>query len=342
MKVRARTLSRWCAAACVTALAAVGAAQDPGLPEYEPAQQVSGTIHLWGSPQMEDLLKLYEEGFTKLQPAVRFDNELKSTLTAVAGVYTGRAEIGLLGREIWPAEIQSFESIAGHAPTIIDVATGSYDVPKATFALMIFVPKGNPIASLSTGQLERIFASNGSPVRTWGELGLKGDWARRSIHLYGFTVDNDKSQIFSQLVFAKGERWNSELRESANGVGPNAADAGELIVQAVANDPDAIGISNIHYANSDVKMLALSTPEHQAPIAPTRKTVANRSYPLARAVYMVVDSGPAHPPSVAVIEFLRYVLSRQGQRAVVQETNYLPLTPEIALRQLQQLPKLSR
>ena len=122
-----------------------GLAQEAAPLTYVATRQVSGVIHTWGSPQMGDLLRLYEAGFAKVQPQVRFDDSLKSTVTAVAGVYTGRAEIGLLGREIWPVEEMAFASVEGHAPTVVEVATGSYDVPKATFALMVFVPRGNPL-----------------------------------------------------------------------------------------------------------------------------------------------------------------------------------------------------
>jgi phosphate transport system substrate-binding protein len=228
---------------------------------------------------MGDLLKLYERGFAKLQPAVHFDDQLTSTVAAVGDVSSGRAEIGLLGREIWPAETQAFEASRGHAPKVIEVATGSYDVPKATFALMIFVSRSNPIGSLSTSQLERIFAASDEPIHTWGELGLKGEWATRPIHLYGFTVDNDKSQIFSKLVFHNGERWSPGLKEFSNVPGPGGADAGELIVQAIANDPNGIGISNVHYATLGVKALALSTREGGAPIAPTRENVCEQKVP---------------------------------------------------------------
>ncbi len=327
-----------CVLAYMIALVSHVAAQSASLPDYKPVARVSGTINIWGSPQMGDLLRLYEQGFLKLQPGVHFNDKLKSTLTAVAGVYTGRADIGLLGREIWPTEVQAFESVEGYAPTVVDVATGSFDVPKATFALMVFVPKSNPLASLSIDQLDRIFAARHKPVRTWGDLGLTGEWASREVHLYGFSVDNDKSKIFSQLVFRKGERWNPMLNEFANAAGPDGADAGELIAQAVANDPNAIGISNVHYTTPAVKALAISAHDHKASIQPTRESVADRSYPLTRAVYMVVDNVAAHPPRAAVVEFLRYVLSGQGQQAVIQEGNYLPLTPGVALRQLQQLP----
>ena len=322
-------------------------AQSAEPPAYTPSHQVSGVIHTWGSPQMGDLLKLYEEGFHKVQPSVQFDDDLKSTVTAVAGVYTGRADIGLLGREIWPAEVQAFTSIEDHAPTVIEVATGSYDVPKATFALMIFVPQSNPIASLSTAQLERIFGFGGpegiqvgttsKPILTWGDVGLKGIWALRPIHLYGFSVDNDKSQIFSQLIFKKSERWNCGLHEFSNEPGPNGADAGELILRAVANDPEAIGISNVHYATPGVRVVPLSTRDHASPIAPTKENVATKRYPLTRAVYMVLNSEARHRPSAATVEFLRYVLSRQGQEAVVQEGNYLPLTGDVVASQLREL-----
>jgi phosphate transport system substrate-binding protein len=284
---------------------------------------------------MQDLLVLYEKGFIRLQPEVQFRNELKSTLAAVPGVYTGRAEIGLLGREIWPTETQAFRAVLGRQPKVIDVATGSYDVPKATYALMIFVHSSNPVRSLSTAQLERIFGSSDHRLRTWGELGVGGPRARRPIHIYGFSTDNDKSQIFSQLVFAQDEQWSDSLRQFRNGAGPDA-DAGAQIVQAVANDPDAIGISNVHYATPGVKALPLATPDHPAPIAPSRENVASRAYPLTRSVYMVFDP-EALRMSPAVGEFLRYVLSEQGSEAVAKEGEYLPLPPEVAARELHDL-----
>jgi phosphate transport system substrate-binding protein len=317
-------------AAGVSALACSAAAQN-GLPGYVPARQVSGVIRTWGSPQMGDLLKLYEAGFHAVQPQVQFEDDLKSTITAVAGVYTGRAEIGLLGREIWPVEEQAFASIEGHAPRVIEVATGSYDVPKATFALMVFVPRANPLANISMQQLARVFGGGSShAIHTWGELGLKGEWAWKPIHLYGFSRDNDKAQIFSKLVFAKGETWDCGLHEFANAA--DGTDAGELIVRAVESDPDAIGISNVHYATAGVRALAIEG------VAPLKASVADRSYPLSRAVYIVVD----RDMNEATAEFLRFVLSRQGQDAVVREANYLPLTEEIAQTELRELPGGSR
>jgi phosphate transport system substrate-binding protein len=279
---------------------------------------------------MGDLLKQYEESFHVYQPSVRFEDQLHSTITAVAGVYTGRAEIGVLGREIWPIEEQAFESVTGHPPTMVDVATGAYDVPKATFALMIFVHRSNPLASITAEQLERTFGSSEKPIRTWGDLGVRGSWAGHTIHLYGFITENDKAVIFRNLVFSKKTHWNCNLREFANGPGADGLDAGQLIIQAVAKDPYGIGISNVHYATRDVRAVPLASSATAPPIAPSRENVASRVYPLTRAVYFVLNRSADHPLSDATSEFLKYVLSRQAAADVLREGNYLPLPPTLA------------
>ena len=319
-------------ASTCTAWLAIGAAlaQTAEAPLYAPSRQLSGVIRTWGSPQMGDLLKRYEESFHTYQPGVRFEDQLHSTITAVAGVYTGRAEIGVLGREIWPIEEQAFESVTGHAPMMVDVATGAYDVPKATFALMIFVHRSNPLASITTEQLERTFGSSEKPIRTWGDLGIKGSWASHAVHLYGFTTENDKAVIFRNLVFRQKTHWSCNLREFTNGPGADGLDAGELIVQAVAKDPYGIGISNVHYATKEVRAVPVAPSATAAPIRPSRENVASRVYPLTRAVYFVLDPIADHPFSEATSEFLKYVLSRQAAADVLREGNYLPLPPKLA------------
>lgn len=302
-----------------------------GLPAYVPSAQVSETIRVAGSPQMGDLLHLFEAGFRSVQPNVRFEESLKSTVTAVSSVSSGNAEMGLVGREVWPQEIEAFEKAKGHAPLAIEVATGSYDVPKATFALMVFVNASNPLAALSREQLGRVFGARAA-VETWGDLGLGGTWRARPIHLYGFSTANDKSLIFARTVFGPGDGWNRGLHEFSNTAGAHPVDAGEAIVRAVAADPDGIGISNVHYATAGVRVVALSGDDGRA-VMPSRASVQSREYLLARSVSIVIDPGATDAGSVAAREFLRFILSRDGQRAVVREGNYLPLTSTVVKQQ---------
>lgn len=318
----------------VTLTAGTSKAQD----EVAASASQTGTIHLWGSPQMAELLTLYEQGFHQLHPNVRFENSLQSTVSAVAGVYAKRAEIGLLGREIWPTESEAFLSVTGHPPTTLQVATGSYDVPKATFALMIFVHSSNPIASLTLSQLQRIFSTGSEdlkPLHTWGELELAGTWTHRPIHLYGFRRENDKAQIFSRIVFHGQTDWSGSLVPFDNSAAPHPMDAGERILQAVAHDPDGIGISNVHYATSQVRLIPVAENTVEMPVMPTRETVATRRYPLSRAVYMVIDPADDSPSAKLARSFLHYILSPSGIAAAAQQRDYLPLTPILAKAQLQ-------
>ena len=287
----------------------------------------AGTLRICGSPQMSRLLHLYESAFATVHPGVRFENHLKSTLDAVPCIAGDRAELGLLGREIWPSEVERFAAVRGHAPLSLRIAIGSYDVPKATFALMVFVPRANPLAALSLPQLARIFSSD-HPVRIWADLGCKGSFGQRPIHLYGFDTSNDKARIFRTIVFRRGASWNPALIQFRN---RNGIDAGRLILDAVAQDPDAIGISNIHYATSQVRALSLAPALSDKPVAPTRRAVASGAYPLVRTVSMVVDRATLR--NALIVEFLRYVLSAEGQDAVAHEGNYLPLTPAMIRRE---------
>lgn len=285
---------------------------------------------------MSRLLHLYESAFATVHPGVRFDNRLRSTLDAVPCISAHRADIALLGREIWPSEIQQFTAVRGHAPLNLHIALGSYDVPKATFALMVFVPRINPLAALSLPQLARIFSSD-QPARTWADLGCKGPFGRRPIHLYGFDTSNDKARIFRAMVFRRGASWNPALVQFRNA---NGMDAGRLILDTVAQDPDAIGISNIHYATGQVKALSLAPTSSDAPIAPSRNTVASGAYPLARTVSVVVNTSTLG--NAVVVEFLQFVLSSKGRQAAAREGNYLPLTPAMARRQLAALAAAAR
>jgi len=106
-----------------------------GLDPYRPQQPVTGTIRSRGNNYTIALMKLWEEGFLKHHPTVRFETTLNGSETAVAGLYGGIADVGFLGREIYQPENEAFEEWFGYKPLGIEVTTGSYDNPHKTFAL---------------------------------------------------------------------------------------------------------------------------------------------------------------------------------------------------------------
>jgi phosphate transport system substrate-binding protein len=332
-----------------------------GLPVYKPGAPLAGTIHQWGSNYLADsMLERYlEDGFHRYHPNVKFDNNLKSTFIAIAGLYTGRADIAPMGRKATSDELQGYQRIFNSAPLEIAMASGSLDVPGWTFALVPLVNKANPIGRLSVEELDGIFgaertggmrgnswdpgAARGASknIRTWGQLGLTGDWANKPVHVYGYNLAYHFPQDFAEVVFKGGNKWNEGLQEFSNkakGDGSGLISAGTLLDAAVSEDPLGITYTGINYATPRVKVLPLAGGNGSNYVAATLDSVQNHSYPLARYVYYYVKQVPGQPVDPAVKEFVRFVLSREGQEAVQRDGKYLPLTAgaaEAGLREIE-------
>src|SRR5262245_57128508 len=115
----------------MVALASVSVAGQnlESLPHYHSSQAVSGTIRIWGNDRMQDLMDHWQAGFRKYQPNVRLETKLLGTGTGMAGLYTGAADLALMGRYSTAKEIQAFEWVFKYRPLGVDVATGSLAAP---------------------------------------------------------------------------------------------------------------------------------------------------------------------------------------------------------------------
>ena len=319
-------------------------------PPYAPGAPVSGTIRIWGHGAfanrvdfIEGLVKAWEAGFQKYQPGVTFDNHLVGTAAAVGSLVAGVGDLALMGREIWPYEIQAFHESFGYAPTGVDVLTGSFDVRNHDFALTIFVHRSNPISGLTLRQLDAVFSADcrrgGPPARTWGDLGLTGAWHDRPIHLYGWPIERGFAQYFEDVVFQGARKWNPSLKEMPDtpGTTGGATDGGQKVLDALAKDPDGIGYSSLLYQSPDVKVIGLGTDERHL-VMPTRETVLDHSYPLTRMITIFLNRAPGQPTDPKLAEFLRFVLSREGQAMVEGKGGgYLPMLAPFAAEQLKKL-----
>ena len=175
------------------------------LPPYQPVEQVSGTIRLWGhgSPKhdfMGNLVDRWRTLFQHYQPGVTIENDMYGTASAIGALYTGAGNLAILGEEISPAAEKAFERERHYAPTRIEIATGSLDVNYFDYAHMVFVNRTNPIDHLTVAQLDAIFGAEhrrgARNIRSWGELGLGGDWASQHIQPYSWKVDEDFALFF--------------------------------------------------------------------------------------------------------------------------------------------------
>ena len=319
------------------------------LPLYAPAAKVSGTIRIWGhgSPKhdfMGHLMDVWIAGFAKYQPDVKFENHLYGTASAIGALYSGAGDIALLGEEISPAAATAFEREKHYAPTGLQIATGSLDVNFFDYAHMVFVHRDNPLKGLTLAQLDAVFGAEHRRglrnIRTWGELGLSGEWADRRIQPYGWQVDVDFALFFRETVLENSHRWNTDLQEFVHVLRPDGTqyDHGQQILDTLAQNPAGIAISNVRYANPLVRPLALARAEGEPFYEPTKANLIAQTYPLARIIPAFIDVPPGQPVDPKVREFLRYLLSREGQQALVRDSDYLPLGADAIRRQLEKLP----
>src|SRR5260370_31495401 len=145
---------------------------------YQPVQTISGTIRIWGDEYMSGVVDSWQKGFQRFQPQAKFETRLMGTATAMPSIYTGAADLALIGRETNTTDNDGFLHVLQYRPLRFELMTGSLDVPGKSYALAIFVHKDNPLSKLTLAQLTAIFGceKKNTPdnIRTWGQLGLTG------------------------------------------------------------------------------------------------------------------------------------------------------------------------
>ena len=336
-----------------------------GMPLYQGNNDQFGEIRIWGNETLLQMLTAWELGIHEQQRGLRFSDVLPSGAAAVGALYTGQADLGLMGHHEWPMEILAFHEVYGYDPLEIVVATGAYDVPAKMPASVTFVNKKNPLAGLTVAQLDGIFAAQRTGgwvgttwstaaargpeknLRTWGQLGLTGEWADKPIHPYGYDLSaNSFCLSMQRMAFGGGDMWNPAMREFAlNEVGalfrpgPRPPQGCEAIIDALAKDPYGIAYTAPQCArkSTEVRALPLAKDAGGSFVAPTPDNMANRTYPLVESIYVYINRPPGQPVEPKLKAFLTYILSRQGQQNVLDDNGYLPLTPEAAQEQLKKL-----
>ncbi len=331
------------AIACSTASAQLPQHHDvSSLQMYKPQQRVSGVIRVYGNNYIPALMKQWQEGFQKFQPDVTFTTNLPGTEAAMAGITTGIADISFIGREGYRSEIRGFKGRFGYEPLGIEISSGSFGTPHKTFSLEVFTDISNPLKGLTMAQAQAIFGCagpGGKAIRTWGDLGLTGPIASHPIHVYGYQFDTGMAGYFGRVVLHDSGTWNADLKDFDNGhdAKGEVINAGVYILKALAKDPDGIAFANLLYTNPEVKQVGLAEHAGDPFVLATPETIWDHSYPLHRFSTLYINRKPGTPVDPKVKEFVRYILSREGMRAVVDDGAYTPINEQVAEAQRNKL-----
>lgn len=299
-----------------TAMAAI----DPALPVYEKTSGVSGNLSSVGSDTLANMMTLWAEEFKHMYPNVNIQIQAAGSSTAPPALTEGTSQFGPMSRKMKPNEIEAFEKHYGYKPTEIRVAID---------ALAVFVHKDNPIKGLTAEQVDDIFSSThkcgGTDVRRWGDLGLDGSWSARDIQLYGRNSVSGTYGYFKEKALCKGD-FKANVNEQ-----PGSAS----VVQSVSQSLNAIGYSGIGYKTAGVKAVAIAKKGNEF-IEATAENSANGTYPLSRYLYVYVNKQPNKDLAPMEKEFIRFMLSQQGQKVVAKD-GYVPVPKAVVARDLEQL-----
>ena len=332
------------------------------LPEYVPAQRVTGVLRIYGTP-LEDLVGKWANAFRAYHGQVRLNAYLINTSQAFAGLVTGSADIGIMGHRQWRNGFQAFQAQFGYAPLEIRFGTGSYDDPQGTTpGLMFIVNKNNPLAGLTLDQIDGIYGAQRSGgwvngqwseasargpeknIRTWGGLGLTGEWAGQPIHLYGSDVTlSNWADLIERECFHGGTKWNPALIEEPRadiGTKAKGKTRDQQVLEAVEHDPYAIGFifqRVINANHGDVRVLPLARNSSGPFVTPSAQTFQDGSYPLHNAAYIYLNRVPGQPLGVREKEFVKFILSREGQQILADNRLFIPLDADEVKAELKKI-----
>jgi len=297
---------------------------DAELPAYKPQGRVRGSFKGGSSDVLVDLVGRWFERFKHYQPEVAL--EIVPPFAGSLGTKELIAEtldFVFVSRELKPEDLTEFNARFGYAPTSIPILGGSYRHYGFLDAMAFMVHPDNPLTQLNYQQIDAIFSSTrhrgGQAITTWGQLGLKGEWADKPIHVYGIRPWNGFEEFIRQKILdhnGKRGEWREDIRFEKL-VFP--------LARKVSEDRYALGYTGLAYLDAPVRVLALASDDNAAAIPPDYEHVAAARYPLGRLVYFNLNRAPGKPIAPALKEFLRFVLSREGQEVVREQGIFLPL-----------------
>jgi phosphate transport system substrate-binding protein len=312
------------AAAGLVAVLGVGLADgqvqvDPGLAPYKTVSGISGNISSVGSDTLNNVMTLWAETFQKFYPNAKIQIEGKGSSTAPPALIAGTAQVGPMSRAMKGTEIDQFEKKYGYKPTQIRTSVD---------ALAVFVNKDNPIKCMTMAQVDAVFSKSRragykEDIKTWGQLGLTGEWAAKPISLYGRNSASGTYGFFKEHSLKNGD-YKDEVKEQ-----PGSAS----VVQGVTVDRYAAGYSGIGYATAGVRAVPLAEKEGSKCYDADPDNAYSGSYPMARFLYVYLNRAPGKPLEPLTREFVKLMLSKDGQEVVIKD-GYFPIPASVVKEEL--------
>jgi phosphate transport system substrate-binding protein len=298
-----------------------------------------GAVQILGNDGWDAIMAQYDELFLKTHSDFgrNFNLVLKGSSGAIPGIETGVSAFAPMGRAIWDADQTAFRIYHGYVPLDVRVGYdgfGPRDGRKSPPG--VYVNAKNPLAGLTVEQVKRVLTegNKGGDISHWSELGVEGKWAGRVIHVYGLDPTAGGNAWFRK-EFLDGQSFVRSYEAL-----PKVAD----VLHAVADDP--FGIALLGFADTgpvakDVRPLPVAVKQDGPFVLPTYDVVSANEYPYPSYLHVYVNREPGKPLDPFVKEYLRMMLSKEGQAILAGQKDtaegYVPLAPELIAGELKKL-----
>ena len=295
---------------------------DKGVPEYKSVSGISGNLSSVGSDTLANLMTLWAESFKRSYPNVNIQIQAAGSSTAPPALTEATSNFGPMSRKMKSKEVAAFEDRYGYKPMAIPVAID---------ALAVYVNKDNPIKGMTISDVDAVFSSTrkcgaDKSISKWGDLGMTGNWKNRDIQMYGRNSVSGTYGYFKKKALCKGDYKNNVNEQ------PGSAS----VVQSVSSSLNGIGYSGIGYKTSGVRAVPLRKKASGKFIQATPDNAVSGTYPLSRFLYVYVNKHPNKNLAPLDKEFLKMVLSKQGQEVVIKD-GYIPLPAKVVKKYLDKL-----
>ena len=293
----------------------------PDLLDYQPSGPLKGALELGPPGGFDTLLSRWGDRMKAHHPDLRGGSPVEAKMSTPQALTEGVARLGILSRRWTTEEVEEFHLAWGYHPVYFHVAGDG---------LTILVHPDNPLRGLQLDQVDAVFSSTrrrgGKPVRTWGDLGVGGDWSAKPVHLVGQHKESRVRTDFQGRVLQGGAFMEGLQQLSGD----------DAVLSAVSEDPCAIGFVRSSARTDGARTVPISPVEGTPAVEPTSENILALTYPLSWRITIAVRKGPRWPPDPEIAELLKMVLSRDGQTAVAEE-GLIPVTGRYAKKELSKL-----
>ncbi len=253
-----------------------------------------------GSDTLVNVAQAWAEEYRNVNPDVAVAVSGGGSGTGIAAMINGTVDIANASRKMKPKEAKAAKE-RGQNP--VEHVVG-YD------ALAIFMHQNNPMDSISIEQLQKIFGRGGGATK-WSDLGVKVPGCKDKIVVVSRQNNSGTYVYFKKAVLGKKGKYR---------MGTLDMHGSKDVVDLVEKTPCAIGYSGLAYATDHIKMACVSKKEGEPCVSPSVETASDRSYPVARPLFMYTNG----EPKGAIKEYMDWLQSDTGQ-CIILEKGYAPI-----------------